>query len=291
MEDNLCELLENYGIGAAPTRKTIQAGALGRPLQLLSNLYEVNVQAQQLYRYEVIINKVGHKQSSGSKCVRRNVTSVKLNHRAVTQMALNGHLGACVPAYDGRSILYLMRELTAPRTSATVTVNLDDDSECDEFARKLQLEVTLKEIGSLSLDTISSEVVQALDIAVRSGPLTRPGTVPVGRSFFTRTLGKSGDLSMRGCKELWFGYFCSIRPGQWKPMLNVNLSATLFHESLPLVDYVCKLFNKTSPEELKKGLKSFEQDVLKRELQGVKIKVNTHLNSFWEELRSMHIVE
>lgn len=278
MEEDLSELLKIYGVGAAPTRKAVQAGTLGRSIQLQSNLYNVAVRAPTLYRYDVSIAKVDVSQPTAFRSSKKTMTSVKLNQRAVTQFIREGHIGECIPAYDGRSIVYLSRKLTDSKTTATVSVNLDDGSECDEFARKAQFEVTLKEVGPLSLKTFNPEVVQALDIIVRTGPLMDPGIVPVGRSFFTRKhTTMSGDSTIRGCRELWFGYFCSIRPGQWKPMLNVNLSATLFHESLPMIEYVCKFFNKTNPEELKKGLKPFEQETLKRELTGVKIKVNSPL--------------
>ncbi|OQR66535.1 protein argonaute-3-like, partial [Tropilaelaps mercedesae] len=89
-------------------------------------------------------------------------------------------------------------------------------------------------------------------------------------SFFTRQ-NHGRDLSAGGCRELWYGYDCSIRLGQWKPLLNVNISATLFHESLPLVEYVAKFLKKDPMRMLSDDLLDSERKKIEKELQAVKI--------------------
>ena len=43
---------------------------------------------------------------------------------------------------------------------------------------------------------------------------------PVGRSFFSPPDGQSHPLG--GGREVWFGFHQSVRPTQWKMMLNID---------------------------------------------------------------------
>ena len=48
---------------------------------------------------------------------------------------------------------------------------------------------------------------------------------PVGRSFFSPPDGKSHPLG--GGREVWFGFHQSVRPTQWKMMLNIDGESSL----------------------------------------------------------------
>ena len=43
---------------------------------------------------------------------------------------------------------------------------------------------------------------------------------PVGRSFFSAPEGYTPPLG--GGREVWFGFHQSMRPSQWKMMLNID---------------------------------------------------------------------
>lgn len=43
---------------------------------------------------------------------------------------------------------------------------------------------------------------------------------PVGRSFFSAPEGY--DHPLGGGREVWFGFHQSVRPSQWKMMLNID---------------------------------------------------------------------
>ena len=58
-------------------------------------------------------------------------------------------------------------------------------------------------------------------------------------------------------------------------MINIDLSATAFCESGPLINIVVKLLGKRNPYDLRKGINKREHDKLEKELKNLKIRV-TH---------------
>ncbi|KAH8033259.1 hypothetical protein HPB51_008658 [Rhipicephalus microplus] len=90
------------------------------------------------------------------------------------------------------------------------------------------------------VNTVPQEVLQAIDIVLRHGPSIR--LTPVGRSFFKPPLPNQAH-SVGGGREVWFGYYTSVRPDQWKRMLNVDMSATTFYEPEPVISFMCKILS------------------------------------------------
>ena len=74
--------------------------------------------------------------------------------------------------------------------------------------------------------TIPFDAVQALDVVMRHLPSMT--YTPVGRSFFSSPDGYYHPLG--GGREVWFGFHQSVRPSQWKMMLNIDVSATAFYK-------------------------------------------------------------
>ena len=65
---------------------------------------------------------------------------------------------------------------------------------------------------------IPFETIQALDVVLRHLPSMK--YIPVGRSFFSPPEGYYHPLESR--REVWFGFHQSVRPSQWKMMLNID---------------------------------------------------------------------
>ena len=65
---------------------------------------------------------------------------------------------------------------------------------------------------------------QALDVVMRHLPSMT--YTPVGRSFFSAPDGYYHPLG--GGREVWFGFHQSVRPSQWKMMLNIDGEISLF---------------------------------------------------------------
>lgn len=71
---------------------------------------------------------------------------------------------------------------------------------------------------SLMKDLIIINDFQALDVVMRHLPSMT--YTPVGRSFFSSPDGYYHPLG--GGREVWFGFHQSVRPSQWKMMLNID---------------------------------------------------------------------
>jgi len=67
-------------------------------------------------------------------------------------------------------------------------------------------------------DLIIINDFQALDVVMRHLPSMT--YTPVGRSFFSSPDGYYHPLG--GGREVWFGFHQSVRPSQWKMMLNID---------------------------------------------------------------------
>lgn len=106
-----------------------------------------------------------------------------------------------------------------------------------------KFKVVIKLASMISLQTLDDamqgririvpqESVQAMDVILRHLPSMR--YTPVGRSFFsspTTALAAhhtSGggytpmESKLGGGREVWFGFHQSVRPSQWKMMLNID---------------------------------------------------------------------
>lgn len=80
------------------------------------------------------------------------------------------------------------------------------------------------------------DAVQAMDVILRHLPSMR--YTPVGRSFFSSPAANlahhgagagpyhQGDSKLGGGREVWFGFHQSVRPSQWKMMLNIDGTQT-----------------------------------------------------------------
>lgn len=94
--------------------------------------------------------------------------------------------------------------------------------------------------------TVPLESVQAMDVILRHLPSMN--YTPVGRSFFSSpgsggpgshyaAVSRAGaggayhnpvDSKLGGGREVWFGFHQSVRPSQWKMMLNIDGLYLLF---------------------------------------------------------------
>lgn len=85
---------------------------------------------------------------------------------------------------------------------------------------------------------IPYDAILALDVVMRHLPSML--YTPVGRSFFSSPEGYYHPLG--GGREVWFGFHQSVRPSQWKMMLNIDglYLIYLFYHKLFLNNHVAK---------------------------------------------------
>ena len=113
-------------------------------------------------------------------------------------------------------------------------VIMSGDSSVDQ-----KFKIAIKLVTMVSLQTLEDamqgrirvvplESVQVIDVILRHLPSMR--YIPVGRSFFSAPplipINQAGDKPMDsklgGGREVWFGFHQSVRPSQWKMMLNID---------------------------------------------------------------------
>ena len=106
----------------------------------------------------------------------------------------------------------------------------------------------------------------ALDILIRHAPSNQ--YVSVGRSFYT----PRGSRPLFGGAEVWQGYYQSARPTKGRMMINLDLSATAFFESGPLIQLVTKILGRRNPDDLRRGFAERDRQKVERTIKGLSIR-------------------
>ncbi|CAG8574105.1 6595_t:CDS:2 [Acaulospora colombiana] len=108
----------------------------------------------------------------------------------------------------------------------------------------------------------------ALDVLIRHQPSMLYRTI--GRSFYT----SEGSRSLGGGAEAWQGYYLSARPTLGRMIINIDVCATAFYESGPLIQMVAKILERPL-DHLRRGLVRGDIQKLEKRLKGLQIRV-TH---------------
>ncbi|CAN8002960.1 unnamed protein product, partial [Ixodes hexagonus] len=271
-------------IKRTPFPQRPSAGKLGRPIAVVANHFAMELPNGNVYHYDVAILPPQRKEEAKAPEQKKmRALSTTINRRVIQQLVnkYRGELNKCLPAYDGRKNLYTRRKL--PFEERVFTVDFEEDEPRREGDRVSQFTVKIHYAATVNLDalhavynnqvrTVPQEVIQALDIIMRHGPCMQ--WTPVGRSIFKRPEPQERP-SIGGGQEVWFGYYTSVRPAQWKPMLNVDRSATSFYEEQTLLEFMEKKFSdyrrKFSPDP--RGLNELHIATLNKELRTLKVAV------------------
>ncbi|XP_049523406.1 protein argonaute-2-like isoform X2 [Dermacentor silvarum] len=221
-------------------------GQLGRAIQLVANHFEIELPHGDVYHYDVAIVSPSKKEEAKAPDQKKmRCLSTRINRLVIQNLVAKyrGELNKCLPAFDGRKNLYTRKPL--PFKERTFKVPFQEGDREQEFIVTVQYAATvsldaLHAVYDRHVRTVPQEVIQALDIIMRHGPCVT--LTPVGRSIFMPPA--PGDNSeLGGGHEVWFGYYTSVRPAQWKPMLNIDRSATAFYEAIPVIEFMCKLLS------------------------------------------------
>ena len=147
--------------------------------------------------------------------------------------------------------------------------------------REKEFIVDIKWVGMVSLyylnealegrhTEIPYDTLQAIEVVLQQMPKMK--TIQVRSSFFDYPTGREKDLG--GGVQVWNGTFVSVRPTQWKMMLNVDTVATGFYKGQPVLDFMCEFLGLRSyPRRLdnEKQRKKFA-----KEIKAIKIET-THM--------------
>lgn len=202
-------------------------GREGRAILLRANHFQISMPRGFIHHYQISIVP--------DKCPRR------VNREIIQTMvqAYSRIFGNLKPVFDGRSNLYVKDPLPIGNDQVELEVTLDSEG------RDRVFRVTIKWVAQVSLFALEEalegrtrqipvDAIQALDVVMRHLPSMN--YTPVGRSFFSSPDGYYHPLG--GGREVWFGFHQSVRPSQWKMMLNVDVSATAFYKAQPAIDFM-----------------------------------------------------
>uniref|UniRef100_A0A061QHS8 Putative argonaute n=1 Tax=Cupiennius salei TaxID=6928 RepID=A0A061QHS8_CUPSA len=305
---------------ALPRRPEV--GNLGRRIRLISNCYPIKVPSGYVYHYDVeIISKRRNPDAEAKasaelpagadkKDKKYRCMSTKRN-REVIQLMLetNQNFTQLLAAYDGQKNLYTRKELKASHFPLKCEVIIPDENpgnpDDPRGPRQDVFEVQIKPVKkketescAINLDSLHAlfenrssfvpqETIMALETILRHGPCLR--FTPIGRSFFYPP--NPEDLHpLGGGREIWFGYHQSVRLGQWKPMVNLDITATTFYQKGPVLNYIAEFMN-TTVDELRRRAHLNDADVkrISNELKSMRIEVN-HLRNYRRKYRIVRLV-
>lgn len=137
---------------------------------------------------------------------------------------------------------------------------------------KLANQINMQELrdfinGQSPCTTNCLTAIMLLDILVRFLPSQTQFTY--NRSIFTPI----DKAPLSNGAEVWYGYHQSFRPAQGNMFVNIDMSATVMHESGPLPEIAAKILNKRSLNELRMGILDRDMIILTRLLQGRTIQI------------------
>lgn len=209
-------------------------GREGRPIVLRANHFQISMPRGYVHHYDINIQP--------DKCPR------KVNREIIETMvhAYTKIFGVLKPVFDGRNNLYtrdplpigndrVELEVTLPGKIAKLNLYLLNKLIGWNYKKKTGegkdrvFRVTIKWVAQVSLFNLEEalegrtrqipyDAILALDVVMRHLPSMV--YTPVGRSFFSSPDGYYHPLG--GGREVWFGFHQSVRPSQWKMMLNID---------------------------------------------------------------------
>ena len=135
------------------------------------------------------------------------------------------------------------------------------------------------------ISQVPMEAVNALDVILRHLPSLR--WTPVGRSFFTPPE-EGADSQLGGGREVWFGFHQSIRPSQWKMMLNIDVSATAFYRAQQVIQFLQDVLEMQDPNDLRRPLTDSQRVKFTKEIKGLKIEI-THCGNIRRKYRVSNV--
>uniref|UniRef100_A0A914BUJ2 Protein argonaute-1 n=1 Tax=Acrobeloides nanus TaxID=290746 RepID=A0A914BUJ2_9BILA len=273
-------------------------GVEGRAIVLRANHFKVSIPGGTIQYYQVDIQP--------DKCPR------KVNREIVNTMveSFNKIFTNIRPVYDGKRSMYTREPIPGiGRDKVDVEVVMPGDSSMDR-----KFKVSIKWVSAVSLSKLEDamlgrirqvppEAVQAMDVILRHLPSMR--YTPVGRSFFqppASSMGQhgapvhtggapyhTGDSKLGGGREVWFGFHQSVRPSQWKMMLNIDVSATAFYRKMPVIDFIAEVLElPVQALSDRRTLSDAQRVKFTKEIRGLKIEI-THCGQMRRKYRVCNV--
>ena len=251
-----------------PPRRPDGGGRSGRPIQLRANFLPVKLPTDGEYHlYDTDIREKGRKSGEGYiKSERPKII------QAVVKLYEKENPSGPKLVFDRAGQNVYSRRLIPGIDKGCKRYNLQfttDNGKEKEFVVdiKYAAAVSLYDLNE-ALEGRNTEIpyhtMQAIEVVLQQLPKTR--TVQVRSSFFDYPSGRGKDLG--GGVQMWNGSFVSIRPTQWKMMLNVNTCGAGFYKPQPVVEFLCEF---QSSQNTPTRLDEKQRKKFAKEMNGIKI--------------------
>ncbi|GBC09434.1 hypothetical protein RclHR1_08860007 [Rhizophagus clarus] len=242
-------------------------GRQGQEIRVHANFFEITkLPKTDIYQYDLTITPV---------------IPYLLTRKIIQKFEgmFSSKLNNALLVFDGRKNVFTCKPLPF-NDSAVFDIILPDESSTLTVHEPRAFKIKLKKVGKINMDELrcfligkakrTPRVLKAITVL---NALIKHQTsmkyVPSGKSFYTR----NGFKSLTGIAEAWQGYYQSVRPAPGKMMINVDLTATAFCESGPLVNIIVNLLGKRSLNDFRGGINERERNILEKELKNYKIRV------------------
>ena len=252
-------------------------GTRGRVIPLRLNFFPIEIPNVKLHMYHIdVFNDTlkSEDKSVTQKYVCQSVMSALLKK---FQSEFPGEK----PVYDRQATLYTKKPLWGDTAVRDFKVDWLDSENGD---RKRLHRVVFTKVATIDLSSIQEFIsrnkpyktaverqddfdrgrtaIQAIEVIMRQLPQSKH--VTVGRSFYFDP-GQNPPNLGEGC-DIWEGYFQSLRPGQWKPYINIDTSVSGMMKDLNLIDFICDAVGAKNPRDAIR-----KKNVLQRMLCSLKV--------------------
>ncbi|GIY63085.1 protein argonaute-3 [Caerostris darwini] len=246
-----------------------ESGKLGKPILLIANCFAAELPNGEVYHYDIELDL----KNASSKNRRKIIDNLLKTH-----VKFEDHH----PAYDGMKNLYSRKPLSITRENIIYEaeqkkINITIKTVCkkDSLGHAISID-PLQSVFAGQVNSVSQEAIMVLQVVLRF----RPSVIfyPTTRDIFCRPSAQDA-CQISGGQEIWTGYHQSLRLGQRKPMLNMDVMARAFVKKGPLLNIIADILNLgVSQLSTRKWLKYSDVSKLNNELKGVSIQT-THLKS------------
>ena len=252
-------------------------GTRGRDISLRLNLFPIEIPNIKLHMYHIDVFNDTLKSEDKSVTQRYVCQSVMSALLKNFQSRFPGEK----PVYDRQATLYTKKPLWGDTATRDFKVDWLDSENGD---RKRLHRVVFTKVATIDLSSIQEFIcrnkpyktavdrqedfdrgrtaIQAIEVIMRQLPQSKH--VTVGRSFYFDPGHHPPNLG-QGC-DIWEGYFQSLRPGQWKPYINIDTSVSGMMKDLNLIDFICDAVGAQNPRDAIR-----KKNVLQRMLCSLKI--------------------
>jgi len=239
----------------------------GRPVTLDSNFFLVrHILDGIIYQYDVQIEP----EIPSARC-REIFRNWEIDNKEL--------LNNILPVYDGRSTMYTRKKLNIEKDTQKFDLKIYKKEDTDKKGRPQNFVFTIKKVGEINMDrlhmflngkvnTCPEETIMAIDVILRNKPSLI--FTPIGRCFFNR----DDYQAAYGGIEFWRGYYQSVRPGNGKIFINMDIAAASFYEPAPALKILARAIGRDE-RDIRGPLNDNDIKKAERELKNLKF-VTTH---------------